>query len=354
MFWKVNLSDREQDMLELCHALTDFFEYAARQPGQALNEDVFRRSMPQIADWLLEQFRGMDSNKQKLQRSVEALFQLSGTRRRAVAHAVGHDMEFYQARTGVSFSFATSDLSRQERAIVHDFFLYFYDVAFGRTVGPSLNGHVCRATRGELSQDYYRLNPALNHTCPVCLHHMSNAAKETELDHYFPKSRYPVLAVHPWNLMYICKDCNKTYKKSKDPLSRGRGMLDTAFRPYRDTVREHVVLNFQWAPKIEEDRVKLSPAADCMGEKDKVDAFSALFQLEERWSADLAGLFECLRQFYMDQNLDKAALYQALERQYRKFRQLADSNFPYEFLTAEYTAWLCEEQLDAFFENLDC
>lgn len=352
MFWEVRISGKEHDMMELCHALSDFFHYAAGQSGQTLNETAFRRDCPQIADWLLKQFNGREKNKQKLQQAVKGLFQLSKIRRRGIASAVAHDMKFYQAGSSPSFSFQTAALPQQEWDIVDNFFSYFYNVAFDRAVGPHLNGHICHTTRGELSKDYYQTNPVLNHVCPVCLSHSSNAKKEMQLDHYFPKSRYPVLMVHPWNLMYICTNCNKVYKGQKDPLPQMPKTLDKVFLPYCDTVREHTALDFQWEPNVEEDRVKLRPALGCTGEKDKVDAFNALFQLEERWSSDLAGVFEQLRYHYARKGLDKVELHQALKAQYQALRQIADAGFPDKFLEAEYTAWLCEEQLSAFFENL--
>jgi hypothetical protein len=39
-----------------------------------------------------------------------------------------------------------------------------------------------------------------------------------DLDHFFPKSRYPLLAVHLLNLTPFCKDCNQSHKKSKDAI----------------------------------------------------------------------------------------------------------------------------------------
>lgn len=352
MYWKVRLSGREHELMELCYALADFFDYAAGQPGQVLDETAFLQGRPQIADWLLEQFRGSNKNKRKLQRAVEELFRLSAVRRRAVADAVAHDMEFYRAGDGAEFSFQTSVLPKQEWGIVRDFFMYFYNVTFGRAEGPALNGHVCRATRGELSEDYYQTNPVLKHVCPVCLHHSSNAKKEMQLDHYFPKSRYPVLAVHPWNLMYICANCNMVYKGRKDPFLPKTKTLNTVFRPYRDTVREHTALDFQWNPDGEERQVKLRPAPGCASEKNKVDAFNALFQLEEQWSSDLLLLLEVLRRHYAEKGLDEAGLRQALRELYQTLRQIALSELPNKFLEAEYTAWLCEEKLDVFFENL--
>lgn len=352
MFWKVTLSNRAPDMLELCRALADFFRCAAEQRGQALDENALKQSLHGAADWLIEELHGGQANKQKLQKAVEKLFQLSGNRRRAVAEAVTHDMGFWQAGDGAGFFFQTLALSEEEQGIVHDFFLYFSDVVFSRKNGPRLNGHDCHATGAALAADYYQVNPVLKRICPVCLCRR-NAVRENDLDHYFPKSVYPVLAVHPWNLMYICKECNQIYKGVKDSLSKGSRALDAVYRPYRDTVREHTALEFHWKPGQEHDWVRLCPAEGCAGEEENISNFDALFELEDRWSLDSERIYEELRLYYAGQGLSRAELGRRLEERYQEWRQLADHGFPEKFLEAEYTAWLREEQLDAFFSALD-
>ena len=36
-----------------------------------------------------------------------------------------------------------------------------------------------------------------------------------DLDHYMPRSKYPEFSILSWNLIYVCKQCNQDYKKSK-------------------------------------------------------------------------------------------------------------------------------------------
>lgn len=209
MFYAVQISARARDMTELSQALCGFFFYAAGQPGHALDHDALRAALPGSADWLLEQFEGEESNRKKLKKAVDALFLLPAARRQAVADAVAHDMSFDQAADPARFYFWLPSLPGDERTIVHDFFVYFYETAFSRAVPPQLNGHACQATRAALIADYYRRNPVLKRVCPVCLHQRSKAEAENELDHYFPKAIYPPLAVHPWNLMFIRRIATK-------------------------------------------------------------------------------------------------------------------------------------------------
>ena len=62
-----------------------------------------------------------------------------------------------------------------------------------------------------------------------------------DVDHFFPKSRYPFLTIHPLNLTPYCKHCNQDYKKAKDPLKSKNGVptlsLGDIFHPYIHSVR---------------------------------------------------------------------------------------------------------------------
>lgn len=355
MFWNVQISNRSRDMEELCQALADFFAYAAGYPGNQLDPDDFTLARPQNAPWLLEQFTGGEENRKGLKRAVEKLFQLPVDRRQALAEAVAHDMAFHQAASPSSFYFMTPLLDKEEQDILSNFFSYFYRPAFDRATPPQLNGHDCPATRKELRRDYFQLNPTLEYVCPVCLQRKYDAGEEDDLDHHFPQKHYPVLSVHPWNLMFICKDCNMRYKGFRDPLAQGGQTagkpLDAVFRPYQDTVKDHAALTFQWVDAKSADQVKLLPAQGGTGEAEKLEGFDRLFHLEERWTHGLKHLYNCLRRRYSGRGLSKDELRRKLEEKCQDLQWELDAA-PEQFLEAEYTAWLCEERLDDFYKSL--
>lgn len=68
------------------------------------------------------------------------------------------------------------------------------------------------------------LNSAVNETCSIC-----GIRKVKTLDHYLPKSRYPMHSVNPRNLVPACSDCN-TGKSNKIFES----CLDQTLYPYDD------------------------------------------------------------------------------------------------------------------------
>lgn len=71
--------------------------------------------------------------------------------------------------------------------------------------------------------------------CPYCnigtikaVELENKVIKEYDLDHYFPKSKYPYFAMSLYNLIPSCKVCNQTYKKAKD------FKVSTHLNPYMD------------------------------------------------------------------------------------------------------------------------
>lgn len=353
MFWKLNRNNREQDMRELSQLLSAFFSYAAAQGGTNLDEDALLRAFPKSAPWLLEQFHGTEKNRKKLQKAIKDLFLLPVSRRQEIARAVAHDMEFDQPAGQPLFFFAVPSLRASEQKIVKAFFLYFYDVCFHHAQGPAINGHTNGATRDQFLIDYFQANDHLLQACPVCLNRKSNARKETDLEHYFPKGVYSPLILHPSNLFFICKDCNETYKGTRDALRKRGGPkpLRDVFLPYQDTVKDHTTVTFR--RKAGTDHIELRSASGDPAEQEKINNFDYLYQLEDRWSADIEGIFKQLRTHCTGQNPEKRPKEEVRETLQRKCEELQSlSDFPDRYVESAYLHWLCETMFDAFYDSL--
>jgi 5-methylcytosine-specific restriction endonuclease McrA len=67
---------------------------------------------------------------------------------------------------------------------------------------------------------------APNGKCPICSQRLVRT-----LDHYLPKSKYPLLSIVPYNLVPSCHDCNKD--KLVDVPTKGE---DETLHPYYDSV----------------------------------------------------------------------------------------------------------------------
>lgn len=116
--------------------------------------------------------------------------------------------------------------------------------------------------------------------CPFC-----GIGHASTLDHYLPKSKYPLLSVLPWNLVPACKDCN-TGKNASMATSAGEQTL----HPYFE---QAAVVREQWlfagvvpgSPPMLEFRV--APPAhwnDVLC--DRVSAHFTAYDLASRYSVE--------------------------------------------------------------------
>jgi hypothetical protein len=107
-----------------------------------------------------------------------------------------------------------------------------------------------------------------------------------DVDHYFPKSIYPFLSVHPQNLTPLCSHCNQRFKGQKDPLELDDGTfisLSEACHPYLHNVREEVSIRFE--RRDNELHLKLVATDNC--HENRLRSIKYLIQLESRWDGDL-------------------------------------------------------------------
>lgn len=99
--------------------------------------------------------------------------------------------------------------------------------------------------------DEIRLS-APNNICPLCLHGSVRA-----LDHYLPKSRFPLLSVSAQNLVPICNDCNKI--KLDDVPSTA---TDAPLHPYYDNLGSGIWLTAAWIARSSVVEFAVTPPID--------------------------------------------------------------------------------------------
>lgn len=104
----------------------------------------------------------------------------------------------------------------------HDFFVGLYGSM--RSQPGGLNRHLCGMPRKFTGQKFYdnfrKANPRLR-MCPICetdtvTQKFPDEKYKGQIDHYFPKSQFPHLALHAHNLLPICRTCNEE-RGSKPP-----------------------------------------------------------------------------------------------------------------------------------------
>jgi hypothetical protein len=132
--------------------------------------------------------------------------------------------------------------------------------------------------------------------CPGCdgkPPSIADGSIHEDLDHFFPKSKYPFLSIHPLNLTPFCKDCNQTYKKSKDaildddPSIADVHALTDIYHPYQCPAKDELVLEIQINP---DNSLSFNFTAHSAIPQDRARLHSIQYtlNLESRWTGDLA------------------------------------------------------------------
>lgn len=118
-------------------------------------------------------------------------------------------------------------------------FLISYYEQLGDSIPKGYFGNNNSYNRQHLLDAYSLCNPG-QYVCAICDEHsfrtIYGGHQLSDVEHYFPKSIYPHLACHPYNLLPICGSCNQIHL-NKDPLwdttKYQRRSLTDVFLPYR-------------------------------------------------------------------------------------------------------------------------
>lgn len=169
---------------------------------------------------------------------------------------------------------------------MQEFLIYFYENLdqVSKALGTPMFG------RQEYFAQFEKVNPN-QYVCAICDEHrhmtVLRGAYFSDIEHYFPKTIYPHLCCHPYNLIPLCKPCNSAHK-DKDPLLAPKGSrrkLGEIFLPYRSGSVE-----VQGAVKLDWGHTVLQPflAIEAMttGDADfamKVGALSEIYDIPGRW-----------------------------------------------------------------------
>ncbi len=108
---------------------------------------------------------------------------------------------------------------------------------------------------------YYDQIMALSKICTICKHQISS-----ELDHFLPKSKYPLFAVSPYNLIPCCKDCNTA--KSSYPFIN-KESFEQLIHPYFD---DDIFFSLQW---LEVEIIENDPIGIIYKVKNNHNSFSS-------------------------------------------------------------------------------
>jgi len=180
-----------------------------------------------------------------------------------------------------------ADLQAWDSQIAEELKSFFYDL-FGKHIksGP------IKKRLGNL-RDHVDLFCTTNveGVCPFCgLEETRDANYKTrdDYDHYLPRHKYPFNSVNFRNLSPMCSTCNKSYKTTKDPISRTPGTRQKAFAPFELAVKFPtfgMVLDTSKIQSLAPDDISITITSTT--HQEEVDTWQWLFGIQERYKGKL-------------------------------------------------------------------
>jgi hypothetical protein len=153
-------------------------------------------------------------------------------------------------------------------------------------------GSPTRLSRRIFLREHFNVNTDYLKVCPGCDGSpppLSGEDLQTDVDHFFPESKYPFLSVHPANLTPYCETCNH-YKHAKDAydvaLVEHAGLYGMC-HPYRRPGRDEIQVHLQRIPRDYTIQLQLFPNHDTPQNWARLESLRHLFTLDVWWQGAL-------------------------------------------------------------------
>lgn len=137
-----------------------------------------------------------------------------------------HDQSFYRFLTDPTFRFSFTPTKTPAHGEAAKILIYFFDFLGFAGYPANVMSHILGGSKhfckNDIVEGFEVTNPGIQYICPCCDNAFTDSgngnAEGYTLEHYFPKSLYPSICLHPYNLIPMCSKCNKV-KADNDPLA---------------------------------------------------------------------------------------------------------------------------------------
>jgi hypothetical protein len=167
-------------------------------------------------------------------------------------------------------------------------------------------------SRWDFVENFLAANNAL-YLCVICdctaFRTQADDKAFTSIEHFFPKSIYPHLAIHPYNLIPICSNCNSI--KSDDDFMQLCGTLgiQELLLPYQQnqpglSQMAYIQVSPSQTTGTEHSlEIKIKPSFVFPNSSPLIAHFDALYRVEKRWNNELDQIdeqvFRRMQQFFL-------------------------------------------------------
>ena len=196
-----------------------------------------------------------------------------------------NDIRFYKNWDKPGYGLKYPLLSNEWKIAIHDVCIPFYENwfsgdAFKKAVF-SVKADVMNRTR--LMQAFRSNSVGVCGYCDGELGNVGSSKEANDCEHFFPKSEFPHLCIHPRNLYVSCKGCNETWKLNIAPMGSADtdGLKNTYHPEYRPGAECIKVFVQEKNDRSYDLRLKDEEMPK------RVETLEASLDLSARWSNDV-------------------------------------------------------------------
>ena len=305
MLHKINLPDCEEQFKKIFAFQRQVLAFGCDPKTSLSDEDsiieqeIYSRFSGTLGDWLWRKLWIHKKNgsweQSDLQKGLVKFIKAAQANRTVslvVLDAFDHDIQFCNCFNKPTFEFwYKTRLNVPIQEALKDLLEVFYTDLLESGFPKAVHGNATSFKREDFVSEFWRVNDALE-VCPACDSPRparvqcptgnGNTRIYGNLDHFFPKKKYPFLSVHYINLVSLCLECNMTFKGEQDPVDPNNSTqpLVHTFLPYlqpaTDSIEVKVSRNNKGVhiPSITENDGTSSR---------RIDNLNRVFKLEARW-----------------------------------------------------------------------
>lgn len=279
MYKRQNVGKDAARMRRINNFVLEIFHYFATY--KYFRKDAFFNFLGTDGQW----FATCYASRRKLQELLGALKKVSFPERVELYAAMRADALFQLHEGDETFVFQESRLSQRLVRTAAELTSYLYDEIFAKS-GFQKDGTLFQYK--ELKEQLCKANNRF--MCPVCLNRYGNLKELGQIDHFFPKMKYPALTFLPENLTLICMICNEGTGKGVENPMTGTNLTEL-YLPYVRGAEGEMIIAVQ--PDGESGYgVKLLPGNSDPKTEKRIDNDDRIFHLTARWNGQVDGSIE--------------------------------------------------------------
>ncbi len=272
--------------------------------GTHVTEPWVITQLPQLDhQWvtgLCQSYKSKQKPRMTLLAYMEAMADYPPAVKTELLEAFKHDLQVLEdlergVRPGRTMRGIQAIGNKQQQKEIRAFFELFYEPNFDKGKGyptTTIGNQPVNFDRSHFVEQFKDEN-TFTAVCPLC----DGQRGIAQVDHFYPKSRYPFLSCHPLNLIPICKDCNMAPCKGEKPPIAHRAQtnqMEEWFHPvlepladWTDSATHPNSSQFRIEFKRKNGPTAPVPASDDRRTTKRLENLDKLIRINSRWHDEL-------------------------------------------------------------------